>query len=62
MTVEKLIHKLGQFPPDMQVKALTFVLDDVINVTQAGKDFVQLILGKDKEKWKTTSYLLLQLP
>lgn len=55
MTVEKLIHKLGQFPPDMQVKALTFVLDDVINVTQAGKDFVQLILGKDKEKWKITS-------
>lgn len=50
MTVEELIHKLEQFPPDMQVKALTFTPDDVIGVTQAGENFVQLILGKDKER------------
>ena len=50
MKVEELIHKLEQFPHDMHVKALTFVQDDVIGVTQAGEDFVQLILGKDKER------------
>ena len=45
MTVEELIRKLKDFPPDMHVKVVTAVTDDVINVVQDGEDFVKIVVS-----------------
>ena len=50
MTVEELITKLRQFPPDMQVKVVTLMADDVISVLQDGEDYVRIIVGQRKER------------
>ena len=54
MTVEELIRKLKDFPPDMHVKVVTAVTDDVINVVQDGEDFVKIVVSQGvvhEDKW-----------
>lgn len=51
MTVEELIKKLQAYPIDMPVKVSSVSEEDVLGLTQDGKDYVKIMIGNGRTQW-----------